>query len=95
MRCCSWSWLLSRSTRGVRGGDHQHALAVGRLVEDAVWFTAGAEHCGVGVPGEEALDLAAAMTDAAAARGASVAVTVVRPDAGPPPDVPEGERADS
>ena len=49
----------------------------------------------MGVPGEEALDLAAAMTDAAAARGASVAVTVVRPDAGPPPDEPEGGRADS
>ena len=43
----------------------------------------------MGVPGEEALDLAAAMTDAAAARGASLAVTVVRPD------VPEGGRADS
>ena len=39
----------------------------------------------MGVPGEEALDVAAA-------RGASLAVTVVRPDAGPPPDVPEGGR---
>ena len=73
----------------------QHVLRVGRLVEDAVWFTAGAEHCGVGVSGEEALDVAAAMIGVAAARGASVAVTVVRPDAGPPPDVPEGGRADS
>ncbi len=50
---------------------------------------------GAGVPGEEALDLAAAMIDAAAARGASLAVTVVRTGAGDPPDEPEGGRADS
>ena len=85
MRCCCWSWLLSRSTAATTNTSWQHVLAVGRLVEDAVWFTGGAEHCGVGVPGEEALDVAAA-------RGASLAVTVVRPDAGPPPDVPEGGR---
>ena len=44
---------------------------------------------GPGVPAEEALDVAAALIDAASAGGASLAVTVVRADADDQPEPAE------
>ena len=46
---------------------------------------------GDGVPPDEALDLAAAMIDNAAARGEALAVTVARDDSGDPSDSPRRE----